>query len=209
LLAIHETYIKLVQEHIIEFFAFFHIYLHPLISDIMVFWMAIGGMVFRTVTTISRKGCTYLSTETGYTIWLEEIVNNLSIKSKLISLNKTRELQKRATIVRSVEDYEKPLEPGKKKGIFIAEHAVIHSFFKKRLEHIFEFMRSLIFIFIFWPISLFAMFRSPKLCYEFSGATVLFGRNFKHGKKAERFELIADLRRIFFFRYWHSCFSSV
>lgn len=194
--AILETYALLVRQPLIDLFSVFNIHLPSTIVDILFCWLAIGGMVYRTATTVRRHGV--LASETGFTTWFERTINNLSITEHFASLNRHKEFQKKATILKHDDTIKAiGIEPGKSKGIFIAENMVIKSFFKYRLRYTIEFIAAITYTIILWPVSLSWIVRTPKLCHEFSGSIVLFGRKFKHGGK---FGLIADLRRIFAFQ---------
>ncbi len=196
LLGILSAYQAFVHIPLSKLLAFVGLTIDPMTIDLLVFWFAIGGITFRTATTIQRKGV--LGTETGQTIWLERLVNNLSTRTEFIILKTRKKYQKEATVLSEpVDTFSLKIEDGKTPGLFIAEDRVIKYFAFRYAIIILRSLISIIVLVAFWPVSLFLIFRSPKLCHEFSGAKALFGRQFKAGGKMG---LIVDLRRIFTFQ---------
>ena len=88
-MSIIDAYHKIVQVPLHNLFTIFHIHVRPEIIDIIVLWVAIGGLTFRTATTINRQA--FLSSETGFTTWLERRINEINLMKELTYSFKSEE----------------------------------------------------------------------------------------------------------------------
>lgn len=196
-----DTYRNLIKEPIIHSLSFLGLDLNAVVVDLAIVWLAVGGMVFRTATTISRQ-VAVLGTETGHMIWLERVVNGLKIGTSFLLLRTSVEHSRKASVTKFDETIDDQIVIRQGTGcwsnIYIDESKMNKSFVGDAVKILIGFFSSVALLIVLWPISLVSIVRSPKLCHEFSGAKVLFGGKFKHG---EKFDLIADLRRVFAFQF--------